>query len=272
MINDFQKQIALGLIFVALLAVSVIFREKISNFLNFGESPGSPIANTPSREPEVTLGEEAPTSQKPPAEKVTPAYTGRDPEELRPVPEEVKLFTETQKQQLYATLLTHARAVKADPGYFTGWIQLGLLKKTIGDFEGARDAWEYAGIIQPKNSLSFANLGELYWRYLHQYSESEKNLKISLAHKPDDFQTYITLAELYHYSLTAKADLADDVLLDGLKAMPGDQTLMRRLAYLYEQRKEYSLAIQWWEKVLEINPDDQDVIGTISRLRNKLSS
>lgn len=159
--------------------------------------------------------------------------------------------------------------MKTNPFHFNGWIQLGLLKKTIGDFEGARDAWEYAGVIEPLNSLSFANLGELYWRYLHDYLRSEANLKISIKHKSDDLQTYVTLAELYHYSLKEKYDLASQVLLDGLKSNPGDETLTRRLAALYEQRKEYTKSLEWWNKVLEMAPGDAAVLEKIEGLKNK---
>jgi tetratricopeptide (TPR) repeat protein len=254
---------------VVVFALSLGFRSQISEFLTFG--PDIPPAPEISAEipVEVEKSEALVTTSKPTKSAVS-SYIGRDPGEIRPVPEEVKVFTEEQKKRIYETLQSHALAVKGDPNYFNGWIQIGLLKKTIGDFEGARDAWEYAGVIQPGNSLSFANLGELYWRYLHLYSKSEENLKISIKHKPDDTQTYVTLAELYHYSMKEKYDLADDVLLDGLKANPNNGTLMRRLAYLYEQRKEYTLALEWWEKVLADNPEDQEVANTINKLKAKI--
>ena len=247
------------------------FRNKISEFLSFGRdlSPAPKIIEEIPPEIEKPA---APVIVEKPAKPAGLSYTGRDPGEIRPVPEEVKVFTEEQKQRIYETLQSHALAVKSDSNYFNGWMQIGILKKTIGDFEGARDAWEYAGVIQPGNSLSFANLGELYWRYLHLYLKSEENLKISIKHKPDDVQTYLTLAELYHYSLKEKYDLSDDVLLDGLKANPNNGTLMRRLAYLYEQREEYNLAIEWWEKVLEQSPDDQSIVQQINSIRAKLTS
>lgn len=205
----------------------------------------------------------------PPLPVAIAPYTGRDPEEVRPVPDEVKLFTEEQKQKLYAVIQEDGRAVKINPEHFFGWIELGLYKKTIGDFEGARDALEYAGVIQPKNSLSFANLGELYWRYLHDYPKSEANLKISIIHKFDDVQTYITLAELYHYSYKEKYDLAPQVLIDGINANPEAEGLMRRLAYLYEQRSEWAKALEWWKKILLLHPGDEEVGNKVKKLEEK---
>lgn len=266
-----NKNILLAGVIVAALGALFVFRNQISEFLNFGPAePPAPTGVEPSAlSPEIS---QPPVLEEPAAaeetgrkstEKISrsgsPSYTGRPPEEIRPAPEEVKIFSEIQRQQLYAAIRTQADTLRQDQNYFNGWIQIGVLKKTLGDFEGARDAWEYAGIIQPLNSLSFANLGELYWRYLPDYPKAEKNLKTSIKHKPSDAQTYVTLAELYHYSYLAKYELADDALMEGINANPDNGTLMRRLAYLYEQRKEYPKALEWWKKVLDENPDDAEV-------------
>ncbi len=274
------KNIAITAGILVILGAAILFRDQISGVLSFHNNkdmslhPDSAALGEETREDVSTvLPEEDVISEKtspgetiqntsniPSAENQMPNYTGRDPTEIRPVPEEVKLFTEEQKQQLYATLETHGRAVKADPLFFNGWIQLGLLKKTIGDFIGARDAWEYAGVIQPLNSTSFSNLGELYWRYLHDYVKSEKSFRTSIAHKSTDTQNYISLAELYHYSYVEKKEQADDVLLEGIAANPAADTpqryeaLARRLAYLYEQRQEWAKAVERWEKVLGVAP------------------
>lgn len=264
-------------IIIVLGGGAVFFRDDISRLLQFEEdgvkvvSPGIP-AEAPEKNGVPDAGVYVPVPEKPRGNSNTPAipsYTGRDPAEIRPIPEEVKLFTEDQKTRLYARLDELGRAVKADPSFFKGWIDLGLFKKTIGDFEGARDAWEYAGVIQPLNSISFSNLGELYWRYLHLYPESEKNFETAIRHKPDDIQNYVSLAELYHYSFTEKFDEADDVLLRGLSLNPGDDWLTRRLAYLYEQRGEIVKAIEWWEKVLAQNPEDEGVKQRIEKLKDK---
>ena len=274
------KNIFLAAGFLILFGVSIFLREEISRMLSFGGQDG--VVLIP---PELLPGKKAPLAESesspgygagvvviPDNQPVItiPQYRGRDPSEVRPVPEEVKLFSEEQRGRLYATIDTHGRAVKANPAFFDGWIKLGLLKKTIGDFEGARDAWEYAGIIEPGNSLSFSNLGELYWRYLHEYIKSESNFRISIEHKPDDIQNYVSLAELYHYSYKDKADLADDVLFEGLGKNSGDGTLMRRLAYLYEQRGELASALEWWEKVLAGAPNDEEVKNKVEKIKLRL--
>lgn len=207
--------------------------------------------------------------QSPQVGAVMPVYGGRDPQEVRPDPEEVLNFSEEQKQKIYDGINDYGQAVKRDPDFFFGWIQAGLLKKVIGDFEGARDAWEYMSIIRPLNSISFANLGELYWRYLPDYPKSEANFQIAIKNKPDDVQSYISLSDLYFYSYKEKEHLADDILLEGLKANPDDPTLMKMLAYFYERQGRHADAITWWQNVLEREPDNKEVAAAIEALKKK---
>ena len=199
-----------------------------------------------------------------------PIYNGRPTEELRPDPEEVKLYSESQKQDIYRALQNFGKAVKENPDAFNSWIQLGLFKKTIGDYEGARDAWEYAGIIRPLNDLSFANLGQLYWRYLHLYAQAETSFRTAIKNNPHDPGTYESLSDVYFYSMKDKAALADDVLLDGLAANPKSIDLPKALARLYERSGEYANAIEWWQKVLAQDPQNTSIAAMIDALKKKL--
>ena len=282
------RTILIAVALLLLVGAGVWYRDDVSRLLSFERTPGptipdatgtvpigtdiassTPLSFSPRTPISPTVSAESPVGSCAPS---LPAYTGRDPAEVRPVDDEVRLFTEAQKNQIYQSIRENGSAVKANPGFFTGWIQLGVMKKTIGDFEGARDAWEYASVIQPKNSLSYANLGELYWRYLREYPKSEKNFRTSITHKPDDEATYVSLAELYHYSMPEKYNAAPGVLLEGLTAIPENGTLMRRLAYLYEQRKEYAAALEWWRKIAEKTPDDSEVSGKIKSLEAKIAA
>ncbi len=283
------RTIFIGVALLLLAGAGVWYRDDVSRLLSFERTPGrnapdatgtAPIGTDIASPAPVLSSRSTPTSPTVPAESpvgsrtqsLPAAYTGRDPQEVRPIDDEVRLFTEAQKNKIYQSIRENGSAVKENPGFFTGWIQLGVMKKTIGDFEGARDAWEYASVIQQKNSLSYANLGELYWRYLREYPKSEKNFRTSIANKPEDEATYVSLAELYHYSMPEKYNAAPGALLEGLIAIPENGTLMRRLAYLYEQRKDYAAALEWWRKIAEKNLDDSEVSGKIKILETKLAA
>lgn len=274
-----NKNVMVTLAVAIVIVLGVAFRHQIKMFL-FGGSQNkgqeeSPIpsfsffplpsmSETPS--PSVSV-----LPHITPVSFIFPVYHGRPTEELRPVPDEVKLFSESNKQEIYRSLQNFGKTVKEKPDFFNGWIQLGLLKKTIGDFEGARDAWEYASLISPKNSVAFANLGELYWRYLRVYPQAEINFKASIKNKPDDPGTYVSLSELYFYSLKEKSDLADDILLQGIAANPQSMDLAKALARLYEKSEQYAKSIEWWQKVLVSDPKNMDLAATIEGLKKKLS-
>lgn len=280
------KKIGIFSILAATVGVSFVFRVKISHILDFGTiekgevSLSSSVASSPDS---AQTRRENPTTNQTPLKDSNakkewrtsaglplPPYTGRIPGEVRSVDDEVKLFSKDQKEKLYAEIHELGNAVEATPTFFAGWIQLGVLKKTIGDFTGARDAWEYAGLIEPLNSLSYANLGDLYWRYLHDYPHAEHALEISIKNKPDDVFTYVTLAEVYHYSYKEKYNEAPQMLLRGLEANPENETLMRRLAYLYEQRQEWGSALEWWKKVRDKSPNDEEVANKILAISEKI--
>ena len=257
------------LLIVIFAGLSFLFRGSISDFLIVREKPGFTGALP---YPPVSSGTSTRASSGTDDEgRVRVSYSGRDPVEVRPNPDEVKGLSQAEREKLYSDINMHGRAVKENPDFFFGWIQIGLLKKIIGDYEGARDAWEYAGAIRPLNSVSFANLGELYWRYSPDYPKSEKNFLTSIKNKPDDSSTYISLSDLYFYSYSAKKDRADDILLEGIKANPKNTDLMRWLASLYEREKEYSKALEWWKKVLVENLSDQLVKQAIADIEARLA-
>lgn len=260
-----SKKIVISIVGIVLLAVLIFFRDDVSRFLSFGPEP-SPTSQQSTSTPQ---GEGTSREVEGPPAETIPPYTGRDPKEVRPDPEEVKNLSTAQREKTYADLKNVGEQVSLFPDYFFGWIQVGLLKKIIGDFIGARDAWEYASTIRPQNSLSFANLGELYWHYLPDFPRSEKNFLISIKNKPDDTSVYMSLSDLYSYSYTAKKDQADDILLKGIAANPGDIDLMKWLAALYEREKNYVSALEWWKKVLEKAPTDAVVKERIEALEVK---
>lgn len=265
----FFKKAGIGIAAFFLIAAVFLFRDTISGLFSFGPD------FSPVKSGNILFSDQAKNSEKNKpnisSETALPKYTGRDPQEVRPHSEEVKLFSEEQKEKLYSDIRMHGSAVKEKPDYLFGWIQVGLLKKIIGDYDGARDAWEYAGKIRPENSVSFANLGELYWRYLPDFTKSEINFKISIKNKPDDPATYMSLSDLYSYSYAGKKDLADDILLEGIVANPDSTDLMKYLANLYEREKEYVLALEWWQKALVKDPTNSEIAATIEALKKKIT-
>lgn len=122
-------------------------------------------------------------------------------------------------------------ALKKDPSNVNNWIDLGLVRKSLGDYIGARDAWEYAKALNPDgNIVPWNNLGDLYHFYLKDYPKSEENWKKVITLKPDYIQAYRGLFELYTYSYKEKANQIPVFLKVGIAKNPSSTDLKQMLA------------------------------------------
>ncbi len=144
-------------------------------------------------------------------------------------------FTEEQKNRAIAEIKMITASLKANYDKSEDWLNLGIWRKTVGDYEGAAEAWSFTTIIRPKDPVAFHNLGDLYSQYLPDYSKAEQYYLVAIekdtGHNPFFF---IKLYEFYRYYYK-KLDLAEKTLLDAIKANPGDEQLK---AILDDFRKE----------------------------------
>lgn len=115
--------------------------------------------------------------------------------------------------------------LKSEPNYLQGWLQLGILRKYLGDYEGASLAWQYATLLRPNDFIAFSNLGDLYHYYLKDFPKAEKYLRKAVDIKPDYVAGYENLFNLYTLSYKEKINLAEPVLLEGIKKNPSDHYL-----------------------------------------------
>ncbi len=145
----------------------------------------------------------------------------------RELPEDLKNKTIKQVKDLSENL-------KKDSSYLEGWVELGLLRKLLGDYEGARDAWEYAAFLSPTFYVPFHNLGFLYWQYLKDFKESEENYLEAIKNEPKDIQAYADLSDLYYFSL-GDANTAKEILNKGIKINKSDLVLPKALSDLEER-------------------------------------
>src|SRR3989338_2801869 len=109
--------VAVGLVMAVIILIALIFPSEIKLLLGLSSDERIGIATG----------------------KPLPKYTGRDIREIRMVPEEVKLFTEDQKDKIRQRILDAAGSIDVNPDVLDPWLQLGLYKKVIGDYDGARD-------------------------------------------------------------------------------------------------------------------------------------
>lgn len=144
-------------------------------------------------------------------------------------------ISDEEKKKTTEKINKLTKELKKDNNLFSNWIELGLYKKLIKDYDGAREVWEYTSLIWPKNNISFSNLGDLYHFYLKDFPKAEQNLRTAIENNKSNTQTYIALHELYKYSYKQDTTLAVDILLEGLTQNPNNIDLLITLAAYYKE-------------------------------------
>ncbi len=149
--------------------------------------------------------------------------------------------------------------LKQTPDYLAGWLQLGILRKFIGDYDGAVEAWKYASVIRPKEPISYNNLGDIYGNYLHDPKQAEIYMKKAVELEPGAASVYRNLHDLYYFSFKDK-DKGMGVLLKGLEKLPTDTGLMVILAGDYLDKGDKINAKKYYDQALALDPPNKDAI------------
>ncbi len=156
------------------------------------------------------------------------------------------------KMIVLARLDANIEALKKNPKDVQSWIMLGVNRKTLGDYEGARDAWGYAKALEPNNIVPWNNLGDLYHFYLKDYKKSEENWKRTIALKSDYIQGYSGLVDLYKYSMKENLEETPALLKDGISKNPDSIDLVVMLARYYQDVGNITLAKEAYGQAIAI--------------------
>jgi tetratricopeptide (TPR) repeat protein len=117
---------------------------------------------------------------------------------------------------------------------FFPWLEVAGAQKIIGDYERSAQVLIWFTDVHSGNSVSPANLGNLYKSFLVDNEKSEKYYKIALERDPDDWQIYFGFFDLYRYNFD-DPDKAIAVMQDGAKNNPDEKNYVVTLAnYLIE--------------------------------------
>lgn len=151
-------------------------------------------------------------------------------------------------------------------------INIGSIKRGVGDFEGARDAWEYVSAKRPKNSISFFNLGQLYAEDLKNNDKGEENFLKVLENSQGESgneQYYRGVVDFYTYFYPEKISEVEKILLAALSTeqYQNSQDLLALLATYYGNNGQKEKALEYWQKVLKIDPTNAGVKAEIEKLK-----
>ncbi|OGZ99524.1 MAG: hypothetical protein A3D57_00700 [Candidatus Sungbacteria bacterium RIFCSPHIGHO2_02_FULL_46_12] len=201
-----------------------------------------------------------------------PKYKGEAVEIVKEDQSVTASYPEETKKTKKRELLELAQKLAKNPNDLDNWLQVGVIKKFFGDYNGARDAWEYVNIIRPSNSVSFFNLGGLYALYLRDYPKAEANYKMAIKNSPLDAMYYTALSDLYRNSMPENAGKVLDVMNQGLAVNPDDTGLLVYVAGYYRDTKDYARAIEAYQKVLLQDPSNEAIKNAIEDLKKAMGS
>lgn len=186
-------------------------------------------------------------------------------------PADVKATDLTEEiKQKYLERLEKAQksAVEFNFDNLTVINDIGFIKQSLGDIEGAITAWEYANIIRPKNSLSFFNLANLYFYKTKDLKKAEKNYLIALENDRKDMNIVRNLYELYYLELKDNAK-TEALLLSSLADNPDSADLTALLAGFYAENGQIERAIEFYEQHLKIRPNNEAARQELERLKKE---
>jgi tetratricopeptide (TPR) repeat protein len=139
--------------------------------------------------------------------------------------------SEEEKTRIRMEIETISKQLKDNNNLSDAWMQLGLLRKSISDYEGAEEAFEYATKIRPEDALAYGNLGVLYGYYIKDNVNAEKNYLMAIEKEPTTPFYYYQTYEFYHDVLKDNVK-AKEILERGLEWIPGVQELKHPLENL----------------------------------------
>ncbi len=155
---------------------------------------------------------------------------------------------------------------------FNGWLMLGDSKLQVGDYEGARDAWEYLSSIRPKNSLSYGNLAALYTYNIYNPEKAEFNYLKAIENsegEPFNINYYRNYAEFALYFVKDR-EKAKKILEEGIEKNDKNYyDLAVFLSDIYKEDGDIENAIKYIEKALVLKPESEILKKELENLKKQ---
>ena len=167
--------------------------------------------------------------------KIEPvAITNNKPAANVPLPDlnkEIKItadMNEEAKRIATAKIQDLSSQLKKNSDNLENWLVLGVYRKMIGDYEGAREVWEYASTIRPQSSIPLNNLGDLYAYYIKDEAKAEEYFLRAISIDPSNLYLYFKITDFYRdfNKDTAKARA---ILEQGIAANPSTSSDLKNL-------------------------------------------
>lgn len=138
--------------------------------------------------------------------------------------------------------------------------------RQLGDDERSILGYRASISLFENNIFSWNNLGVSY-QEIGEYEKAEASFKKITEISPGDVPNYRKLANLYLYDLTEKENEIPSLIEEGLQRVPDHPDLLSYLAVYWQNKGENEKAIEYYERLLKVNPLNQVVRDELNKLK-----
>lgn len=150
-------------------------------------------------------------------------------------------------------LKMHRMAVKFEPGSARAHFELGVSQNYMGDNPGAEISLKKATELEPDDALNWYAFGEIL-RTMKRYSEAVAPYRKALDLDPDHTKAANKLGLVLFKA--GMLEEAETVLTDRIRKKPDDPYTYFNLGEVYAGQEKYRLAVEAFEKFVELAPKD----------------
>jgi len=194
------------------------------------------------------------------------------------------------------SLYHYQQAIKHKPSFFEPYNRIGVLYLAKGDFDSAITYFQKAIQINPEREHPYHNLGKVYLTqkkealaekffqkaieihpysgpshlglaliYLHQKDtrRAKEHLFKALSSSPEAPSFYYTLGK--NFLILGEIDAGIKAYKKVLKETPNDDLAYLQLGVIYYKKKAFQQAEIYWERAIELNPDNKEVIKQLRK-------
>jgi eukaryotic-like serine/threonine-protein kinase len=155
------------------------------------------------------------------------------------------------------------RVTKLEPKLPYGWMNLGAVACTKGDYDACIQFLDKANKIQPEPDI-YRNIAQAY--YLEQkFEQASENAQKAVDLNPNDQIAYGILADSYRQLGNSEKsdeyyDKAINLALHDLQVNPRDASTMGNLAVFYAHRHSEARALDFIKRARAISPTSTDLM------------
>jgi len=162
-------------------------------------------------------------------------------------------------------------ALQNNPNDVDALIKIAQLKYFFNNLEGAKKVYLRALSLKPDDLLILNNLADIY-NQLKDYENAEKILLKLTETSPGWINGFRELKSLYRFHMKEKYPRIEGILLKGLeenKELYGEAPVdfYAMLATFYKDTGQKEKAIQYYEKVLELDPSNEGAKMDLEELK-----